>query len=57
VSALVLDASALIAVDRDDRAMLARLRVVRSSPGRLLRSVEIRAVDAQLGREAPVLRP
>jgi hypothetical protein len=79
VSALVLDAGALIAVDGDDRAMVARLRVARASGielrttgvvvaqvwrdptgrqanlGRLLRSVDIRAVDAQLGREAGVL--
>ncbi len=31
MSALLLDAGALIAVDRDDRAMMARLRVARSS--------------------------
>jgi hypothetical protein len=79
VSALVLDAGALIAADRDDRATMARLRVAQTSGielrtigvviaqvwrdptgrqanlGRLLRSVDVRAVDLQLGREAGVL--
>lgn len=79
MSALVLDAAAFIAVDRDDRAMLARLRVAqqgglelrstgvvisqvwRDSTGRqanlarLLRSVDVQAVDQRLGREAGVL--
>lgn len=79
MSALVLDAGALIAVDRGDRAMVARLRValqagmeLRSTgvvitqvwrdPGgrqanlaRLLTSVDVRAVDDRLGREAGVL--
>jgi hypothetical protein len=31
VSALILDAGALIAIDRDDRAMIARLRVAHSA--------------------------
>jgi hypothetical protein len=79
VSALVLDAGAFVAVDRGDRAMLARLRgaqqrglelrstgvvisqVWRDPSGRqanlprLLRSVDVLAVDQQLGREAGVL--
>jgi hypothetical protein len=79
VSALVLDAGALIAVDRGDRATVARLRVAHSNGielrttgvviaqvwrdptgrqanlGRLLRSVDVRAVDVQLGRDAGVL--
>jgi predicted nucleic acid-binding protein len=79
VSALILDAGALIAVDRDDRAMIARLRVAHSSGlelrttgivvaevwrdasgrqsnlARLLKSVDVRAVDDRLGRGAGVL--
>jgi hypothetical protein len=79
VSALVLDAGAFIAVDRDDRAMIARLRVASAAglelrtggvivaevwrePGshrgniaRLLKSVDVCAVDEQLGRAAGVL--
>jgi predicted nucleic acid-binding protein len=79
VSALILDAGALIAVDRDDRAMIARLRVAHSSGlelrttgivvaevwrdasgrqsnlARLLKSVDVRAVDDRLGRAAGVL--
>jgi hypothetical protein len=79
VSALVLDAGALIAADRDDRATMARLRVAQASGielrtngvvvaqvwrdptgrqanlGRLLRSVDVRAVDIELGRQAGVL--
>jgi hypothetical protein len=79
VSALVLDAGSLVAVDRDDRAMMARLKVAgetgvelrttgvvlaqvwRASAGRqanlarLLRAVDVRPVDAQLGREAGAL--
>ncbi|MGH9128101.1 MAG: twitching motility protein PilT [Acidimicrobiales bacterium] len=79
MSALVLDAGALVAVDRGDRAMIARLRVAeRSGMGlrsngvvvaqvwrdptgrqaelaRLLRSVDVRAVDERLGRDAGVL--
>ena len=79
MSALVLDAGAFVAVDRGDRAMLARLRVAQQgglelrSTGvvisqvwrdpagrqadlaRLLRSVDVQAVDQQLGREAGVL--
>ena len=41
----MLDAGAFIAVDRDDRAMIARL----------LRAVDIRAVDDRLARDAGVL--
>jgi hypothetical protein len=79
VSALILDAGALIAVDRDDPSMIARLRVVHSAGlelrttgivlaevwrdptgrqsnlARLLKSVEVRAVDDPLGRTAGVL--
>ena len=79
MSALILDAGALIAVDRDDRAMIARLRVAhslglelrttgivvaevwrdgsgrQSNLARLLKSVDVRAVDDRLGRGAGVL--
>jgi len=79
MSALILDTGALVAVDRGDRAMAARLRVAeRSGLGlcstgaviaevwrdaagrqanlaRLLKSVDVRAVDRQLGKEAGVL--
>ncbi|HEY5245660.1 MAG TPA: hypothetical protein VIJ60_08335 [Acidimicrobiales bacterium] len=78
MSALVLDAGAFVAVDRGDRAMVARLRVAERSGielrsngvvvaqvwrdptgrqavlARLLRSVDIKAVDQHLGREAGV---
>jgi hypothetical protein len=79
VSALVLDAGALVAVDRDDRAMIARLRAAQQGGlelrsngmvvaqvwrdrhgrqvnlARLLRAVDVRAIDHQSGREAGVL--
>ncbi|MCP9489852.1 MAG: hypothetical protein MSC31_08235 [Solirubrobacteraceae bacterium MAG38_C4-C5] len=79
MSALVLDAGAFVAVDRGDRAMLARLRMAqqgglelrstgvvisqvwRDTTGRqanlarMLRSVDVEAVDQHLGREAGVL--
>lgn len=79
MSALVLDAGALVAIDRDDRAMIARLRVaqergieLRTHPmvvaqvwrdrqgrqadlARLLRAVDVRAIDHQDGRQAGVL--
>ena len=79
MSALVLDAGALVAVDRGDRAMLARLRVaqqhevgLRSNAmvvaqvwrdrrgrqadlARLLRAVDVRAVDQRDGRDAGAL--
>lgn len=79
MSAFVLDAGAFIAVDRNDRSMIARLRVAelhghelrtsavviaqvwRSQGGkqaglaRLLRAVDVRSVDEQMGREAGAL--
>ena len=79
MSALVLDAGALVAVDRGDRAMLARLRVAQreglelrstgvvvaqvwrdpagrqASLARLLKAVDVKAVDEHLGRQAGVL--
>ena len=75
----MLDAGAFIAVDRNDRSMLARLRVaqlrgheLRTSAivvaqvwcsqggkqaglARLLRAVEVRTVDEQMGRDAGAL--
>jgi predicted nucleic acid-binding protein len=48
VSALVLDAGALLAVDRDDRAMMARLRIAQTS-GLDLRTTG--AVVAQVWRD------
>jgi len=79
VSALVLDAGAFIAIDRNDRAMIARLRVAQlhgyelrtsaivigqvwRNPGgkqanlaRMLRAVDVRSVDEQMGRDAGAL--
>ena len=79
MSALVLDAGAFVAVDRGDRAMIARLRAAQqvglelrstgvvitqvwrdpagrqANLARLLKSVDITAVDEPLGREAGVL--
>jgi hypothetical protein len=79
VTALVLDAGAFVAVERRDRAMVARLRMAereglelrstgvvvaqvwRDASGRqaelarLLKSVDVRAVDQRLGREAGML--
>lgn len=79
MSALVLDAGAFVAIDRDDRRMLAKLRVAqqrgvelrsnaivvaqvwRDDKGRqavlarLLRAVDVRAVDERQGRCAGVL--
>jgi hypothetical protein len=79
VRALVLDSGAFIAVDRNDRPMMARLRVAQSAGvqlrttaviiaevwrdpvgrqaniARLLKAVDIRAVDERLGRDAGVL--
>jgi hypothetical protein len=79
MGALVLDAGALVAVDRGDRAVAAKLRVAQrsglglrstgvvvaevwrdaagcqASLARLLKSVDVRAVDRRLGREAGVL--
>jgi hypothetical protein len=79
LSALILDAGALLAVDRDDRAMIARLQVAHRSGlelrsnaivvaqvwrdrrgrqvslSRLLRAVDVRAVNPSDGRDAGVL--
>ena len=79
MSALVLDAGAFFAVERNDRAVIARLRValqhhldLRTSAivigqvwrnpddrqarlARLLRAVDVRSVDEQMGRSAGVL--
>ena len=79
MTALILDAGALVAIDRGDRAMIARLdaaqrhslelrsnamvvaQVWRDPQGRqvplarLLRAVDIRAVDPEAGRAAGVL--
>jgi predicted nucleic acid-binding protein len=79
VSALVLDTGALVAVDRGDRAMAARLRIAERSGlelhstgvvvaevwrdrrgrqanlARLLKAVDIHAVDERLGKEAGLL--
>jgi hypothetical protein len=79
MGALVLDAGALIAVDRGDRAMAAKLRVAQRSGlglrstgvviaeawrdaggrqaglARLLKAVDVKAVDQRLGQEAGVL--
>ncbi len=76
MSALVLDAGAFIAVDRGNRAMIARLRIAQreglelrstgvvitqvwrdptgrqASLARLLRAVDVKAVDEHLGRRA-----
>lgn len=79
MSALVLDSGALIAVDRGDRAMAARLMIAQRTalelrttgavvaevwrdPGgrqselaRLLKAVDVRAVDEAVGKAAGVL--
>ena len=79
MSALVLDAGAFFAVERNDRAVMARLRVAQqhyldlrtsaivigqvwrspegrqASLARLLRAVDVRSVDEQMGRRAGVL--
>ncbi len=79
MSALVLDAGAFVAVDRGDRAMLARLRVAhraglelrstgvvisqvwrdpsgrQANLSRVLTSVDVKAVDHELGRQAGAL--
>lgn len=79
MSALVLGAGALVAIDRGDRAMAARLRVAqqhgtelrsnamvvaqvwrnrhgrRADLARLLRAVDVRAVDQRDGRDAGAL--
>ncbi|HXA55643.1 MAG TPA: hypothetical protein VNV37_12285 [Solirubrobacteraceae bacterium] len=79
MSAMVLDAGALVAVDRGDRAMAAKLRVAergglslrstgvvvaevwrdagerQANLARLLKAIDVRAVDQRLGREAGAL--
>jgi len=79
MAAFVLDAGPLLAVDRNDRAVMANLKagqatgfelrtngvviaqVWRDAAGRqadlarLMKAIDVRAVDAQLGREAGVL--
>jgi hypothetical protein len=79
MTALILDAGALVAVDRDDRAMIARLQAAQQRGlelrtnamvvaqawrdphgrqvqlARLLRAVDVRAVDPEVGRAAGVL--
>lgn len=79
MSALVLDAGALIAVDRDHRPTMARLKVAQrggldlrstgaviaqvwrdpaghqANLSRLMKAVDVRAVDERLGRAAGVL--
>ncbi len=79
MNALVLDSGAFLAVERDDRAMMARLRIAQQHQidlrttaivigqvwrdplgrqarlARLLRAVDVRPVDEQLGCEAGVL--
>lgn len=79
MTALILDAGALVAVDRDDRAMIARLEAARQHGlelrsnamvvaqawrdphgrqvrlARLLRGVDVRAIDPEVGRAAGVL--
>ncbi|MEO6143532.1 MAG: hypothetical protein ABIP19_06080 [Dermatophilaceae bacterium] len=79
MSALVLDAGAFVAVDRADRAMIARLRMAQQSGlelrstgvvisqvwrdpagrqanlARLLKSVDVKAIDEHLGRAGGLL--
>lgn len=79
MSALVLDAGALIAVDNNDRSMVARLKLAldhnfelrttgivvaeawrdqagrQANLARLLKSIDVRVVDLDLGRQAGVL--
>jgi predicted nucleic acid-binding protein len=79
VSAVLLDTGALVAIDGDDRSMVARLKVARSSGfdlrttgvivaeawrdpsgrqanlSRLLKAVDVRAVDDAMGRDAGLL--
>ncbi len=79
MSALVLDAGAFVAVDRADRAMVARLRMAQQAGlelrstgvvitqvwrdpagrqanlARLLKSVDVKAIDEHLGRAGGVL--
>lgn len=80
MTALLLDSGAFVAVDRDDRAMMARLKAARrlgydlrttgvivaeevwrdasgrqANLARLLKAVDVRPVDGELGRRAGVL--
>jgi len=79
MTALVLDAGALVAVDRNDRAVMAKLRIAQQSGielrstgvviaeswrdeggrqanlARLLKAIDVQAVDEDLGRRAGVL--
>jgi transposase len=79
MAALVLDTGALIAADRDDRTLVAKLRVAQrgglelrttgiivaeawrdeggrqANLARLLRSIDVRAVDERMGRQAGAL--
>lgn len=79
MSALVLDSGAFVAVNRNDRAMMARLRLAQqeglelrstgaviaqvwrdptgrqANLARLLKSVDIKALDSDLGKQAGVL--
>jgi len=79
MTALILDAGALVSIDRDDRAMIARLQAaqqhgleLRSNAmvvaqtwrdphgrqvqlARLLRAVDVRAIDHEVGRAAGIL--
>jgi hypothetical protein len=81
VSALVLDAGSLVAIDRNDRSMIARLHVAQrrgvelrtnamvvaqvwrdrqgcqANLARLLRAVDVRAIDHQDGRQAGTADP
>jgi hypothetical protein len=58
VSALVLDAGALVAVDRDDRAMIARLRVAEKAGLELRSNAMLVAQDwrDRLGRQVNLAR-
>lgn len=79
MAAIVLDAGPLMAVDRNDREVMAHLRVAQAAGidlrtngmviaqvwrdaagrqanlARLIRAIDVRAVDARLGREAGLL--
>jgi hypothetical protein len=79
LTALVLDAGALVAVDRNDRSMIAKLQAARqhglelrttaivlaqvwrnpngrqAELARLVRAIDIRPVDEQLGRDSGIL--
>jgi hypothetical protein len=79
VTAVVLDAGAFVAIDKNDRSMFARLRVAQAhgydlrtsaivlaqvwrgtgakqaNVARILRAVDVRSVDQQMGRDAGAL--